>query len=282
MDASAIVEFLVTFAVAVVCAAAGWIAAGRAARHWKILAAIGFALAVWPVLTHIYPDRFYVIYPAVPFGRTLFGAGFLLCGVLARTYADTSFRRILQGVLAVAMLYFVLGESLWLAANAGDIKRLEGRIEDGVTIQSIHYTCVPSSAATVLRRWGVEVAEGEMAYRVRTSFQGTNPAQVIAVIEHAGRNQRITARLASTNLNELMRYDRPAILLGEIGPLRHAVALIGLDEQYVTLGDPLRGRISVERARLASVFQWNGLAILVDSYQGDPRSPTLRSGRSAK
>ena len=146
---------------------AGFFVATRWAPHRKIFAAIGFGLVAWPLLCNIAPDRFYFAYPSFWGGHVLFGTAFFLSGVLARAYADTSLRRILQGVLAILALYFVMAVPLWFAFNAGTVRALDGPTRAGVTMQSEFYTCMPSALATVLRLWGVEAREGDIAYHAQ-------------------------------------------------------------------------------------------------------------------
>ncbi len=257
------IDFAAAATVSVACTLAGWHAAGRRTARRETLAALGFALLAWPVLTGIVPDRLYFAYPSFALGQALFGTAFFLSGVLARRYADTPLRRILQGVLGVVTVYFVLADPLWFALNARSLRALEGRISEGVTLQSEFYTCMPSALATVLRRWGIEASEGEVAHHMRTTFQGTSPNRVPVAARALGGRLGLDARVLDATLDELARIDRPALLIGKAGSVRHAIALIALDERSVVIGDPLRGLIRVRRAELSRQFEWNGLAIVI-------------------
>lgn len=257
------IELVAVTLVSVASALAGWQVAARSKIKRGKLAAIGFALLAWPVLCGIVPDRLYFAYPSFPTGPALFGTAFFLGGVLARSFADTALRRILQGVLAVATLYFVLAVPLWFAFNADSLRKLGGLARGGVTIQTEYYTCMPSALATVLRRWGIEASEGELAYRLRTSFQGTSPVTVPATVREIGRGLALDARIIDSTFEELLRIDRPAILVGKVGAVRHAVALMSLDEREVVIGDPLKGLVKSRREDLPRHFKWNGLAIVM-------------------
>ena len=276
MDQEASAELLATAVLAASAWLAGWVLLARLPRLRTVLTGSAFGLAAWPVLIHVLPDRTYLLFSSFPHGHTLFGSAFFLCGVLARAYSDTSLRRVLQGVLTVAMIYFVFAEQFWFAVHADEVRRLQGTVRDGVTIQTTYYSCVPASLATVLRRWRMTVSEGELAYRMRTSFQGTSPVRVIGVVEDLGQSQGFTARVVNTTLDELMRDDRPAILFGKIGGVRHAVALVGLTDRIVTLGDPLRGKVHVARGALERELQWSGLAVTIHSVPGHVWGPSLR------
>jgi len=269
-------ELAAAVMTAVLCGAAGWRAASRATTSRKILAAIGFAVLAWPIGTGLLPDRLYHIYPAFPLGEALFGTAFFLTGVLARAYSNSSLRRILQGVLAVASVWFVLAEPVWFAFNAPTLRAFKGRVSDGVTLQTELFTCVPSSLATVLRRWGIESTEGEVAYRMRTTFQGTSPNKVPHAARDLGAARGLQARIVDTTFESLLVIDRPAILVGYAGRVRHAVALVELDERMVAIGDPLKGLLRVPRSELTRHFVWNGLAIVVDSPSAGPAAPRLR------
>src|SRR6185436_19364462 len=172
-------------------------------------------------------------------GELLFGATFFLAGVLVRSHMAPSRTRIVVGVFVAVLAYFVFAEPAHLALAGDEIRALDGRVREGVTIQSVHYTCVPAALATVLRRWSVEASEGELAHALRTAFQGTHPARVPIAVEQFAGARGLRAQIVSTSLEELERANRPAIILGYSGGIRHAVALVGLDAGGITIGDPL-------------------------------------------
>ena len=274
MDAPAL-DFVAALAIALASALAGWVAARRVATHRALLAALGFALVAWPVLCAAMPDRFHFLYPASDHGELAFASAFFLPGVLAGAYADTALRRILQGVMTAVVAYFVLAEPLWFAFEGATLRQLNGATRDGVVIQTEPYTCVPAAVATVLRRWGVEATEGEVAYRLRTAFQGTHPARIPRTVRVLGQEHGLRARILSTTLDELARLDRPAILLGWSGSIRHAVALLELDDTHIAIGDPLSGAARLPRQEFERHFRWSGLAVLIETFSSAAQAPRL-------
>lgn len=228
-----------------------------------LAATLGFALVAWPVCALIWPDRLQFLYPAFALGPALFGAAFFLLGVLLKSYAMRSFTRILTGVFAVVLAYFVFAEPLHLAMAGAEIRALDGEAREGVTIQSTHFTCVPAALATVLRHWGIRATEGELAYALRTAFQGTHVARVPQVVREVGAPKGLRAQVVSMTLGELRSLTQPAILLGYSGSVRHAVAFLRLEGDEILVGDPLTGLKRLRLQQWEREFRWSGQAIRV-------------------
>lgn len=264
---------------------AGVFAYRFAGRHWRrrnwFLSAACLALA-WPVLVKVFPDRLYFLYPAFPHGEFLFCTGFLFVGAYFRIYGGESRKRILGGVLAVVLAYDVFAEPIHLALDGEEIRALHLRVDRGVTVQAAFFTCVPASLATVLRTWGSDYSEGELAYGLRTAFQGTSVARLPYFVEHMPGERRMQAKVVETNFDELAKFDLPAILVGKAGPLRHAVALVSLNADFVEIGDPLKGRLRVLRSELDRSFQWEGQAVIVAPDFLHQIDPTDNSPHAAK
>jgi hypothetical protein len=269
-----ILELLALALVAAASCLAGFRLAGRNSAHARLALIAGFALVAWPIATLLWPDRLHFLYPGIAQGHIAFGSGFLLIGVLFRSYGDVSRRRILNGVLAAVLAYFVFAEPIHLAIASEEIRALDGGLREGVSIQAAHYSCVPASLATVLRHWGIDAKEGELAYALRTAFQGTHIARAPAVVAQVGASRGLHARVVSTSLAELKQTNRlPAVVLGYSGSIRHAVVLLAADERSVTVGDPLHGRQTIAAAQWDRSFRWTGLAIVVEG-------PPTTTGRS--
>ena len=275
MDLSPELELALVLALSCACAALGY----RLARHHPSrkahLALAGFALLGWPVLVQLFPYRLYFLYPAMRFADVLFASGFFVCGVLAGGFHDTALRRVLQGVLFAVIAYFVLAGPAWFAVNHARIAALASNDVSGVVIQSDYYSCVPAAFATVMRRWGYAIREGEAAFAMRTTFQGTSLVRIPGAARRFGSDRRLDARILDTTLEELARLDRPAILLGYAGSIRHAYALLALDANNALVGDPLTGPLVVDRSKLIDRLRWTGQAVVIDSLTAAAAAPRL-------
>jgi hypothetical protein len=265
-------ELLAFVAIAL---ASGW-GGHLAARRWpvsrKVLLTAGAAIVAWPIAADLWPDRLQFLHPSFPRGELLFALAFLWVGVIAAMFGHSSRHRVLTTVFGVVLAYFVFAAPIHLALDGNRIRALNLRVDQGVTVQEAPYTCVPSSLATVLRRWGHEFTEGELAYALRTSFQGTSPARVPPFVSRLPVHPPLEGRVIDTSYEELAQFDVPAILIGKSGPIRHAVALLELDGDQVTIGDPLRGLVTMPRAKVNAVFAWSGQAILILPRETAPDS----------
>jgi len=260
-----ILELIALMALSVASGFVGYHLAGRSVRQTQVLAAVGLVLVAWPILVTLFPDRLYFLYPAVEHGHIIFATAFLFVGVLFKSYMDHSRRRILNAVLLVVLTYSVFADPVHLALEGDEIRALDGGVRDGVSIQATHYTCMPSATATVMRLWGVEAKEGELAYAMRTGFQGTHATRVPAVVRRYGAARGLDAHIESLSLQELRARGLPAVVGGYDGGIRHAIALLELDETHVVIGDPLRGRRRFSLEEWQKSFRFNGEAIVIDS-----------------
>lgn len=258
-----IVDLVVLIGVAITTAMAGYVVSLRWPSLKLPLTAIGFCLLGWTVLLKVAPERLGFLFPTfLNFDLQLAG-GFVLLGVLAAKYRKTLSQRVLGDVLALMLAYFTLANPVFFAVAADEIKALDYRVVDGVTLQGTHYTCMPASLATVLRQWGLEYTEGEVAYALRTSFQGTDRLRVPGVVKTLGKECGLEAKIIDTNWEELRRLNVPAILETYSGNILHASALLGLDATGVVAGEPLKGRVEMSRSEYATRWQWSGKAIVI-------------------
>jgi ABC-type bacteriocin/lantibiotic exporter with double-glycine peptidase domain len=90
-------------------------------------------------------------------------------------------------------------------------------------------------------------------------------------------NSGLRARVVTTSLDELRRLDLPAIVLGYSGRIRHAVALLALDDHGVTIVDPASGRKRYSIADWERDFRWTGQAILIEPAPAAPAPPVRPS-----
>jgi predicted double-glycine peptidase len=269
---SVIVEFGALLFVVISSAVAGvWLAKRFPFMKFPLLI-VGFVLLFLILLPNLLPAWFYFLYPGSFAGELLYANVFLLLGVIGVHYRRTGSQRILHDVFVVVLLYFVLAEPLYFALKKDYIKGLDLRVVNGVTIQASNFSCVAASLATILRRWGYNYKEGEVAYPLRTTFQGTRIPGIIKVVAALGAEQRLEAKIVRTDFAELQRLNVPAILFMYWGRKQHANALlgigigIGVGGGQVFIGEPLNGLLKMsisaffQRERL---YRWNGKAVII-------------------
>ena len=258
-----IVDLVVLIGVATTTAVAGYVVSLRWPSLKLPLTAIGFCLLGWTVLLKVAPERLGFLFPTfLNFDLQLAGS-FVLLGVLAAKYRKTMSQRVLGDVLALMLAYFTLANPVFFAVAADEIKALDYRVVDGVTLQGTHYTCMPASLATILRQWGLEYTEGDVAYALRTSFQGTARLRVPGVVKTLGKEHGLEAKIIDSTWEELRRLNVPAILETYSGDILHASALLGLDAYGVVTGEPLIGRLEMSTSEYAKRWRWSGKAIVI-------------------
>ena len=127
---------------------------------------------------------------------------------------------------------------------------LEDNLQPGVFRETSNSSCAPSALATVLRLWGIEATESSVAKLAGTTRLGTSMPQLLV----AARALGMDGIELDANWEKMQRINRPGVLGYWSGSgifrLPHAVALLGLNDNFAILGDPAWGRIyRIRRAR---------------------------------
>jgi predicted double-glycine peptidase len=134
---------------------------------------------------------------------------------------------------------------------------LENNLQpNGVYRQTSNSSCAPSALATVLRLWGLDATESEIARLAGTSRLGTSMPQLIVAVQELGLDG---VELFPT-WEQMRQVNRPGVLatwlLNDNGKAPHAVALIGLQKDSATIADPAFGRIfQVERSQFERIWR---------------------------
>jgi predicted double-glycine peptidase len=258
-----IVEFLLIFVVGCLSSVAGYVFSKRFRQSAVPLVILGFSLLGLSVLPRLYPSGFYFLFPSQFYLEVVLAAAFFVVGALAAFYSDSLFRIILQSILLLLMGFFILFPTGYLALNARYIRDLDYKVVDGVTLQSSNFGCVPSSIATIMRWYGLEYTEGDLAYALRTTVLGTDYSRIPRVVHDFGKQHRLSVKFIRTDLRELKRLNKPAILFGYSGRIRHATALLGFEGDKVILGEPLQGLLRIPESEFQARTQWTNLAAVV-------------------
>lgn len=255
-------------------------------RHrWAKYAAvtIGAVCLLYRILTSTFPHRFYIKLPYLVRSGVITPAGFLLLAAALALTMQKSRQRVLVGVFSVVLTYYVFCDVAYLVVKGPAIARLTGRWEQETMRQSKLFTCGPAAGATLLRAWGIQVTEGELAFAARTSFRGTELPLLADAVRNFGRRKPLTVKILSTTFESLAEIDRPAILLvAKEGRRRHAVTLLKMWDGRVLIADPGKGSCHLSLSDFERHYKWNGRAIVAwrdpafDRRSDEPRDPTLR------
>jgi Peptidase C39 family len=133
---------------------------------------------------------------------------------------------------------------------------------DGVCQQSTGSTCGPSSAATLLRSFGLPGDEATLAREAITTASGTE----IWFLARALRARGLTVSFILTTPNPTT-LPYPSIAgtqLGSQGGTGHFIAILGRDGDRYVIGDPLGGRRELVRGEeLNAQRYFTGFFLLV-------------------
>ncbi len=111
-----------------------------------------------------------------------------------------------------------------------DIKALENKVIDGVTMQSSMSTCGPSCLATILRAKGLEYSEVELAKACHTTKTGTEIWHIKRFLDRLGLESPF-----------IIDQDTSPIYPAIAGTYGHFIAIFSKDQHY-TIADPLVGK----------------------------------------
>jgi predicted double-glycine peptidase len=258
-----IVELLLMIAVCGGAAVGAFFAVRRRPGLRYPLLGAGLLLLTFNLISRLMAERFYFLFPESLLTEVLYAGCFVIIGVLSARYLDTSFRRIIFLVFLVVLSFFTLADHAYFAVAGGRLRALQGEVVRGVTLQSTGFSCVPASLATVLRRWGIECSEGEIAYALRTSFRGTSIPRVPGVVAKLGAARKLQAKVIKTTWYDLLLLDVPCLLSTRTSSIEHCSALIGLDGTHVIAGEPLSGIVRLEWEKYMQEWRWNGRAVII-------------------
>ncbi len=150
------------------------------------------------------------------------------------------------------------------AFNRHKLAALRTRIDsDGVCLQNTDYTCGPAAAVTALRRLGFPAEEGEIAWLCKTSTAIGTPPDVLcrALQQRYGAEGLICDYRAFESVSVLKRAGYTLALMKFAFLLDHYVAVLDVDDQYLTVGDPLNGKRRLTPAEFAGQWRFVGVTL---------------------
>lgn len=134
---------------------------------------------------------------------------------------------------------------------------------DGVCRQSQPFTCGPAAAVTALNRLGIEAAEGPLALQSRTSpVIGTSPWNLYKALKRNYSAEGIECSFL--HMNSIDQLPPDAVLLAVVrdAPATdHCVAVLAVNENTVTVADPMSGLVHIPRDSFSQL--WRNCGILL-------------------
>ncbi len=190
---------------------------------------------------------------------TLIGACGMACLVSWHTARPQVIAVVLIGLLGLGG--FNSAEAYFFAPIYASLQ--DNLQDNGVFKQTSDSSCAPAALATVLRHWQVPATESAVAQLAGTSRLGTSMPQLIVAAQALGMDG---LEFAPSSWAQLQQLNRPGVLavwlLDGERKLPHAVALLELDAEFATIGDPARGKIfRLNRAEFDQIWRQQYVAI---------------------
>jgi len=172
---------------------------------------------------------------------------FLIFLSVISTIAKQREKRVIYLLLIIFSIYTV-HMTVWRFSTP-DCYSFDGKIKDGVCIQTSGYTCGASSMVTILKNMNIDATEGEMA-----KFSGTIPFKGVSNFQTAaGMNRKFRKEALPYNMvlktysdKELIKIQTPFLVtIKHAFFCDHMVCVLKIQNDEVILGDPLTGKRSI-------------------------------------
>lgn len=238
--------------------------AGRSPARVHPLAWLAAAACAAPAVLfatyylHLFDDAvWFYRFRSLPYSELSAAGAGLLAGLLYAWLASRGIRaRILLPALLLAGILVPYVKPL---LNPLDTERLAGVCRNGVCLQSTASTCGPSSAATLLRLFGLEETEKTLAREAHTTASGTENWYLARALRRRGFpvHYAVLERPVS-------RLPHPSIA-GVVlpGGAGHFIAVLGETDAAYVLGDPMVGKLTVPKSRVANAYDFTGFFMVV-------------------
>lgn len=122
--------------------------------------------------------------------------------------------------------------------------------KDNVCLQSYKSTCGPSSLATIFKYYGIDKTEQELAEQAHSCATGT---EIWYLIRYARDNG---FRVQYKRVNSISEVSIPSIIGTTLrGTVGHFVTLLGKENGYYIIGDPLKGKLKLSESEFNNNYK---------------------------
>ena len=177
---------------------------------------------------------------------------------------DKVLLRIFTGLF---LLSFVVMPFFLPALVRNNLAALATKIDsDGICMQQTSYTCGAAAAVTGLRKLGIPAEEGQVAIWSQTSQFGTTPDAIAdALRSHYGADG---LEVRYQRFQQVADLKQPGVTLAVVKydfMVDHFVAVLGLTDQEVIVGDPLSGKAIYSYKDFAKLWRFCGISLKLNS-----------------
>lgn len=222
-------------------------------RHMKtlgIIAAAFFAISFFLSKTGLLKILL-EIDPALPLWFAILHFRLLLTWLVALRmfmFAGASYQELRHSLLAFIVIAGLAIETIILAPAAIFLKEPR-KDPNGVILQTLQVTCIPSSLATICHLYGESLTEKQTTEIVGTLLPGSLVSHTISGCRRTGFSE---AAYSNSSLKEILAEDLPFIITFATGAdrIEHAAGVIGFINGRIFLADPLRGLVETDENSL--------------------------------
>lgn len=165
-------------------------------------------------------------------------------------------------VMSLLVIWFGIVPFVSPAFVREDLSGLETRLDAyGVCYQTTSYTCGPAAAVTALGEMGISAEEGELAILSHSSpVTGTLPSCLSGAINERYGSEGLRCRYRHfDSVNQLKEYETVLAVVKDTLLTDHCIAVLGVENGYVKIADPIYGRVSVLRGEFEKDWRFSGI-----------------------
>ena len=140
-----------------------------------------------------------------------------------------------------------------------DLNKPQNRCPGGVCLQTTYSTCGPASAASLLKAFGQDASEQQLARESFTSKGGTEVWYLARAFRRRGFRTNFVIQSAD-------HFSPPSPSIAGVilrGGQGHFIALVSEDAGQLTVVDPLKGKFVVAPDELRARYHFSGLFLVV-------------------
>ncbi|HZM06033.1 MAG TPA: cysteine peptidase family C39 domain-containing protein [Candidatus Saccharimonadales bacterium] len=172
-------------------------------------------------------------------------------------------RRLLGILTGLFLVCFVVMPFFLPALVRKSLARMVTRIDaDGVCLQQTSYTCGAAAAVTALHKLGLKADEGAIAIWSRTSQFGVTPDELADALQsHYGAAGLQVRYRAYRTMAELKESGATMAVVKYDVMVDHFVAILGMTNGQVIVGDPLNGKVSYSEEEFSKLWRFCGISL---------------------
>jgi predicted double-glycine peptidase len=167
-------------------------------------------------------------------------------------------------LMSIVIGWFTVMPFLAPALLQDSFASLKTRINSqGICFQSTDYTCGPAAAVTALNQFGIKADEGQLAILSHTSpVIGTLPKCLADALtkEYADKGIDCNFRFFDS-IDQLRDADVTLVVVKDHFLADHCIAVLNVDDDKVTVADPVLGKCIISRKDFAKEWRFSGIAI---------------------